>query len=227
MSRIQTGNLMKQTKNNRKAALAQIHIAKKQLGMDDDVYRSALEQVTGKRSCSDMHISELYQVLEHMKKCGFKTKRQSQKSGRAGKKQFSPKASGQIIDVMRAIWIEMFQEGIVDDGSELALTRWAERQSSQLNGGVGIAELEWLERTKHVRPVLESLKQWRTRMWKKWLKEDIQTINRLIQKEQLNPAVAIKSLLDLHRIMYHGKFYEYGIESDPSYCSNRKELKHG
>ncbi|MGH1460979.1 MAG: gp16 family protein [Neptuniibacter sp.] len=217
---------MKPKKDNRKAALAQIHIAKKQLGMDDDVYRDALEQITGKRSCSGMHISELYLVIKHMEKCGFKTKRQSQKTGRSQKKQYSPKSKGQVIDVMRAIWIEMHHEGIVDDGSEMALTRWAERQSSTLNSGVGIAELEWLERTKHVGPVLESLKQWRTRVWKRWLKEDIQAINLLISTENLNPAVAIQRLLDEHYIMYHGAFFDYGIEPDPTYCSNRKELKH-
>lgn len=225
---IQIGNSMKPEKDNRKAALAQIHIAKKQLDMDDDIYRDALEQVTGKRSCSEMHISELYKVIAHMEKCGFKTKRQPQKSGRSGKKQFSPKASGQVIDVMRAIWIEMHREGIVDDGSEIALTRWAERQSSKLNGGVGIAELEWLERTKHVGPVLESLKQWRSRVWKKWLSEDIATINILIRTESLNPAVAIQRLLDEHCIMYHPSFADYGIENDESkYCTNRKELKRG
>lgn len=218
---------MKPKKDNRKAALAQIHIGKKQLGLDDDIYRDMLNRVTGKRSCSKMHISELYQVIDHLRKCGFKTKRQPEKSDRAQKKQLSPKASGQVIDVMRAVWIEMHHEGIVDDGSEMALTRWAERQSSQLNGGVGIAELEWLERTKLVSPVLESLKQWRTRMWGKWRQEDLVLVNKFIQQGQLNPAAVIQQLLTDHRIMYHGVFADYNVPDQPEYCKNRKELKRG
>ncbi|MGB0732447.1 MAG: gp16 family protein [Pontibacterium sp.] len=67
--------MRKTPKNNRKAALAQIHIAKKQLGMDDDTYRAMLSSVTGKNSAADMHISELYKVLAHLKKCGFTAKK--------------------------------------------------------------------------------------------------------------------------------------------------------
>lgn len=214
---------MKTQKDNRKSALAQIHIAKKQLKLDDDIYRDTLQQISGKRSCGDMHISELYKVLSHFEKCGFKRKAPTT---RRAKKQYSPKASGQIIDVMRAVWIEMYHQGIIEDGSEMALTKWAERQSSQLNGGVGIAELEWLERTKLASPVLESLKQWHKRVWAKWWREDIRTVNQLVTSESLNPAVAIKQLLDKQHIMYHGKFYEYGVEDAPTYCKTRKELKH-
>lgn len=152
---------MKLHKDNRKSALAQIHIAKKQLKLDDETYRTTLQKITSKRSCGDMHISDLYKVLAHFEKCGFKRK---PPATRRSKKQYSPRASGQVIDVMRAIWIEMHQEGVIDDGSEIALTKWAERQSSKLNGGVGISELEWLERDKQlVKKVLESLKQWQRR----------------------------------------------------------------
>lgn len=215
---------MKPKKDNRKSALAQIHIAKKQLGMDEDVYRDALQQVTGKRSCSDMDLSELFKVIAHMEKCGFRRKAPT---SRKKKKQYSPKSKGQFIDVMRALWIEMHHEGIVDDGSEMALTHWAKRQSSQMNKGIGIDELEWLERTKLVVPVLESLKQWRKRVWQKWEREDLKRVANYMRANGLNPPVAIKTLLEQHRIMYHGAFYDYGVEPDKTYCSNRKELKNG
>ncbi len=155
---------MKTQKDNRKSALAQIHIAKKQLKLDDDIYRDTLQQISGKRSCSDMHISELYKVLSHFEKCGFKRKAPTT---RRAKKQYSPKASGKVIDVMRAIWIEMYQQGIIKDGSEQALTHWAKHQSSKLNGGVGIDELEWLEHDKQLASkVLERLKQWQRRVYR-------------------------------------------------------------
>ena len=49
-----------------------IHIAKNQLQLDDDLYRANLNELTGKNSCSAMSIPELFKVLDHMKKSGFK-----------------------------------------------------------------------------------------------------------------------------------------------------------
>ena len=54
----------------RKQMLAKIHVAKKQLGLDDDTYRDFLQGVTerdgegGKRSCKEMDESDLHNVLE-------------------------------------------------------------------------------------------------------------------------------------------------------------------
>lgn len=150
-----------QKKDNRKAALAQIHIAKSQLGLDDDTYRQMLKNLTGKRSCSDMVIGELYIVIRHLENVGFK-------KHRPRRRQYSPRSTGKVIDVMRAIWIEMHKAGFVKDGSELALTRWAKRASSQRNGGIGIESLEWLEKdTRLAIQVLEDLKQWHKRAAKK------------------------------------------------------------
>lgn len=151
-------------KDNRKAALARIHIAKEQLGLDDAFYRQMLENLTGKRSCSDMVLAELYQVIRHLENVGFKQHRGRPVSARRHRRHYSPKAQGQIIDVMRAIWIEMHKAGIVRDGSEAALTAYAKRMSSQLNGGIGVDSLEWLERdTQLAIAVLEALKQWQRR----------------------------------------------------------------
>jgi len=61
--------------SNRKGVLAQIHIAKKELGLDDDTYRQMIATTTGgKRSCSDCSVSELHQVLQGLKNRGFKAK---------------------------------------------------------------------------------------------------------------------------------------------------------
>jgi phage gp16-like protein len=59
-------------KDNRKAITARIHIAKKELALDDDTYRAMLQQVTNHHSCADMYISDLYKVMEHLKKLGYK-----------------------------------------------------------------------------------------------------------------------------------------------------------
>lgn len=145
--------------DNRKKALAQIHIAKKQLGLDEGVYREMLVNLTGKPSCSMMAIGELYQVIKHLESAGFKKYR--------SQKYYSPKSKGQLIDVMRAIWIEMYKAGIVRDGSEVALTHWAKRASSKRNGGIGVESLDWLERDQRLASqVLEDLKQWQKRALK-------------------------------------------------------------
>jgi phage gp16-like protein len=59
-------------KDNRRAITARIHIAKKELGLDDDTYRAMLQQVAKQSSCADMHISDLYRVMEHLKTLGYK-----------------------------------------------------------------------------------------------------------------------------------------------------------
>lgn len=62
----------------RKSELAMIHMAKAQLGMDDDTYRSMLENVTktssnpGKRSAADLDDADRKKVIEHLKAKGFK-----------------------------------------------------------------------------------------------------------------------------------------------------------
>lgn len=61
-------------KDPRKTAIQLIHIAKSQLGLDDDTYRQMLSTTTGKNSCSKMTLPELQQVLDHLKAKGFKSK---------------------------------------------------------------------------------------------------------------------------------------------------------
>jgi phage gp16-like protein len=56
--------------------LAKIHIAKKQLGLDDDTYREMLMQVAGVNSAKDLTDISRAKVLEHLKTVGFKGTKQ-------------------------------------------------------------------------------------------------------------------------------------------------------
>ncbi len=58
----------------RRALIAKIKIAQKELGLDDGTYRAVLERVTDKRSCADMDVSELESVVADMRSHGFKPK---------------------------------------------------------------------------------------------------------------------------------------------------------
>lgn len=55
-----------------KANVQKIHIAKKQLDLDDVVYRQMLKNVTGKESTAKMNWKELEAVVAHLKSVGFK-----------------------------------------------------------------------------------------------------------------------------------------------------------
>ncbi len=57
------------------AELAKIHIAKKDLGMDDDTYRAMLRQVAGVESSKDLTAKGRAKVLEHLKSHGFNPKK--------------------------------------------------------------------------------------------------------------------------------------------------------
>lgn len=57
--------------DNRKAMIAKIKIAQKELDMADDAYRAMLVRVTGKDSCAKMAAAELEQVLAEMRRMGF------------------------------------------------------------------------------------------------------------------------------------------------------------
>lgn len=58
----------------RKRELAQIHIARQQLGMDDDIYRDMLWSVARVRSAADLDWVGRKRVLDHLVGCGFKVK---------------------------------------------------------------------------------------------------------------------------------------------------------
>ncbi|HTD05872.1 regulatory protein GemA [Undibacterium sp.] len=72
---------MRTAEQARKAELAQIHIAKMQLAMEDDAYRALLTQVTGKASSKDLTWQERKALLDHFKKIGFKPR--AKPAGRA------------------------------------------------------------------------------------------------------------------------------------------------
>lgn len=58
--------------DNRRQQLARIHVAKKQLQLDDDVYRALLSRVTGKDSSANMDARERNLVLAEFARLGFK-----------------------------------------------------------------------------------------------------------------------------------------------------------
>jgi phage gp16-like protein len=64
----------------RKQQLGRIHLAKKQLGLDDDTYRALLECVTGLTSSKDMTHEQRNLVLAEFARLGFKWERSASRA---------------------------------------------------------------------------------------------------------------------------------------------------
>lgn len=130
------------TATNRKKVLAQIHIARKQLALDEDTYRQMIATVTGsKRSCSDCNLSELYQVLQHMKDRGFKArpkKRVAQHPGTPHNLDREP-----MLQKVEALLAEM-----------KAPWSYADAIAKQQTG---IAKVAWLKKPEHLRALIAAL----------------------------------------------------------------------
>ncbi|OHX21222.1 gp16 family protein [Chromobacterium sphagni] len=73
----------------RNPALAMIHIAKKELGLDDETYRAMLLSVGGAASSKDLTQDGIDRVLTHMKRCGWKPKRKAADKPRVGESRQS------------------------------------------------------------------------------------------------------------------------------------------
>ncbi|HFL4510524.1 TPA: phage protein GemA/Gp16 family protein [Escherichia coli] len=57
---------------SRTSLIKLIHVARRDLQLDDDTYRVFLVQCTGKTSCRELSVAQLERVLDAMKARGFK-----------------------------------------------------------------------------------------------------------------------------------------------------------
>lgn len=106
----------------RRAMTAKIHIAKKQLGLDEDDYRQILIDETGRTSSGDCTEAELERVLKRFEALGFKP---LPKVGATGA---SRPAQHPVARKARALWISLYHLGAVEKPSEQALEAFAKRQ---------------------------------------------------------------------------------------------------
>lgn len=144
---------------NSKAHLIKLlHVAKTKLQMDDDSYRANLAAVSnGKTSSKELTILQLEAALSRFQQLGFKPLA-------TAKKRLSPSSKDQPDErsVIRAVWLNMADDGFIRDRSETALNRYIQRQTSQKNGGIGISECTWLK-PDDAAFVINSLKLWHKR----------------------------------------------------------------
>jgi hypothetical protein len=127
--------------------LAKVHIAKKELGLDDETYRDLICRVTGRLSAGECNVHELSKVVSEMHRIGWvpKTKKPKSKSPRVRK--------------VWALWGAMCRGGLVRvdgrDARRAALRAFCERMT-------GVTDPEWLTPTQ-ASVIIEGLKAWQKR----------------------------------------------------------------
>lgn len=132
--------------SKRNPLLAQIHMAKSQLEMDDDVYQNFLESVTGVRSSGKMTVKQRLEVIKAFRKAGWKPKFKSKKSA-----PFHDIDNPQMRKAI-ALWKKLYRDGPVNDGSPEALFKFAQRLSR-------VDRVEWMDPGDWSK-VIEALKDW-------------------------------------------------------------------
>lgn len=114
----------------RRAELAKIHLACKALGLDDDTYRDLLARVTGQRSAGALNQRQRSAVLDALAEAGFRPT----PPARAGTRR--PLAREPQAMKARALWIGLWNLGVVASAEEAALAGFCKRQTGQ-------AALQW------------------------------------------------------------------------------------
>lgn len=128
------------------AALKLIHVAKRELGLQDDDYRAILRRETGKESSKDMTAAEHRKVIEAMKQRGFKVR------SRGGHKQLE----GRYAPKLQALWISAWNLGLVRNRHDKALIAFVKRQT-------GIDHVRFVRDPEDANKAIEALKGWMTR----------------------------------------------------------------
>lgn len=134
--------------------LAKVHVAKRELDMDDSAYRDVLERHggPGKRSAKDLTDAQLIKVLKEFEAKGFKPR----VIGGAGSARTSVPRSGRraadhpVARKARALWISLHHLGVIENGSEQALEAYCKRQ-------LKVDALQWADQA-HAEPLIKGLK---------------------------------------------------------------------
>ena len=130
----------------RRAMIAKVQIARKELGLVDDDYRQILLDVAGERSAGDCSEVQLARVLDRFKQRGWQP---AIAAGRRGPAKAKP-ADHPMARKARAMWISLHQLGVVHNPAEEALEAFAARQ-------LKVERLQWANQSQAYK-LIEALK---------------------------------------------------------------------
>ena len=132
----------------RRADLGAIHIVKKALGWDDDIYRDVMFTVCRVRSSADLDFSGRKTFLAHLQAC---QRQMGGKTAPARKKVLWSAKQRQVW----SLWQQLADAHLVKNRTHKALDGWIKRQT-------GVDRLEWLNPAQ-LDLVIDSAKQWLAR----------------------------------------------------------------
>ena len=133
---------------SRRALIAKIHVAKKQLRLDDASYRELLQRAGGRQSSKDMNDNQLQAVIDELKRIGFSEPVEHRRR----------KDAPRHVRLVYALWNELRDMNALSDGSKKALRAFVKRQTQSLRPG-GYEAPEFLT-ADDATPVVEALKSW-------------------------------------------------------------------
>jgi hypothetical protein len=122
--------------------LAAIHVANKQLGLDEETARDLYERITGKRSLRQMNDRELQLVVTEQRRQGFKPVEKG--------------LQGPFAKKLQALWIAAWNLGIVRDRTDGAMLSFIKRQT-------GIEHTRFLLDAEDAAKAIDALKAWMAR----------------------------------------------------------------
>lgn len=124
----------------RRVLIAKVHIAKKQLNLDDVTYRAIISNQFNKDSSAKLSVTQLKDLVELLKKQGFKDRPRRKPVAPADQQNHDRE---RLLRKINALWASLNHLGVLRDGSEKALTAFAKRVSGGRDRG--IAALAWLD----------------------------------------------------------------------------------
>lgn len=151
--------------NQRARLIKLIHVGRRDLQLDEDVYRGILSAKSGgKQSASECSVRELEAVLAHLKVAGFKI-RTSKPKGEPSRALAQDPESRKI----RALWLFLHELGVVRNPSEDALAAYVRRVA-------GVDALQWIS-ADQAGQLIETMKRWAMRYLPRALKDMVQEVN--------------------------------------------------
>ncbi|MER9545587.1 regulatory protein GemA [Mesorhizobium sp. M0437] len=124
------------------STLSAIHVANKQLGLDEDTARDLYQRVTGKRSLREMNEREQLRIVEEQRRQGFKPAEKG--------------LQGPFAKKLQALWIAAWNLGIIRDRRDAAMLIFVKRQT-------GIEHTRFLLDAEDSAKAIDALKAWMTR----------------------------------------------------------------
>lgn len=139
-------------KPERRALLARLHIARKEMGLSDEAYRDILRRVARAESAADIADAGIVRVLDEMKRLGWKPR-----SGR-------PTSAVPHVRKIYAIWKDV--RGLLDGkAGDAELRAFVRRQTKSAATPDGVSAPEFCT-AEQANRVIEGLKGWLERLRK-------------------------------------------------------------